>query len=45
MLRGLVGGYAGALAAHVRAGVFRNIGFPGAYAALAVGSLVLAVVR
>jgi hypothetical protein len=33
------------VAAHVRARVLRNIAFPGAYLALAVASLVLAVMR
>jgi hypothetical protein len=40
---GLVLFFIGALAAHVRAGVFHNIAFPGAYFALAVASAVLAV--
>ena len=38
---GLVLFFAGALAAHIRSRVFHNIAFPGAYAALAVASLVL----
>ncbi|MBB5913052.1 hypothetical protein BJY24_001919 [Nocardia transvalensis] len=38
---GLVLFFAGALAAHVRARVFYNIAFPGAYFALAAGALVL----
>jgi hypothetical protein len=42
---GLVAFYTGAVAAHVRARVLRNIAFPGAYLALAVASLVLAVMR
>ncbi|MEU2672776.1 DoxX family protein [Streptomyces sp. NPDC007164] len=42
---GLVLFYVGAMAAHVRARVFRNIAFPGAYLALAVASLALAVGR
>ncbi|MFE3456987.1 DoxX family protein [Nocardiopsis aegyptia] len=40
---GLVAFYLGAVAAHVRAGVLSNIAFPGAYLALAVASLVLAL--
>ncbi|MFI6599527.1 DoxX family protein [Nonomuraea sp. NPDC050536] len=39
---GLVLFFAGALAVHVRARVFRPIGFPAAFFALAVASLVLA---
>ncbi|MEU7581476.1 DoxX family protein [Streptomyces sp. NPDC041068] len=39
---GLVLFYVGAVAAHVRARVFYNIAFPGAFLALAVASLVLA---
>lgn len=35
--------FVGAVAAHVRAGVYHNIAFPGAYLALAVASLGLAV--
>jgi hypothetical protein len=35
--------FIGALAAHVRARVFHNIAFPGAYFALAIASAVLAV--
>ncbi|MGI5339366.1 DoxX family protein [Streptomyces sp. CA-181903] len=42
---GLVLFYAGALIAHFRARVFHNIAFPGAYFALAAGSLALAVVE
>lgn len=42
---GLVLFYVGALAAHVRARVYYNIAFPGAYGGLAVASLVLAVAR
>ncbi|MGC5015442.1 DoxX family protein [Streptosporangium sp. DT93] len=37
--------FAGAVAFHVRARVFHNIAFPGAYLVLAVASLVLAVTR
>ncbi|MFI1183164.1 DoxX family protein [Streptomyces sp. NPDC020799] len=37
--------FAGAVAAHIRARVYRNIGFPGAYLGLAAASLVLAVAR
>jgi hypothetical protein len=40
---GLILFFIGALAAHVRARVFRNIAFPGAYLALAVASAALAV--
>ncbi|MFI9010195.1 DoxX family protein [Actinosynnema sp. NPDC053489] len=36
---GLVAFFAGAVAAHVRAGVWRTIAFPGAFLALAVASL------
>ncbi|NKZ03456.1 DoxX family protein [Actinomadura latina] len=39
---GLVGFFVIAVAAHVRARVFYNIAFPGAYLALAVASLILA---
>lgn len=39
---GLVLFFAGALAAHIRARVFCNIAFPGAYFSAAVASLVLA---
>ncbi|MFE6283655.1 DoxX family protein [Streptomyces sp. NPDC057877] len=39
---GLVLFYVGAVAAHVRTGVYHNIAFPGGYLALAAGSLVLA---
>lgn len=35
--------FVGAVAAHVRAGVYHNIAFPGAYLAMAVASLGLAV--
>ncbi|MGK5557072.1 DoxX family protein [Actinomadura kijaniata] len=42
---GLVLFFLGAVAAHVRARVFHNIAFPGAFLALAVGSLALAVLR
>lgn len=41
---GLVAFFVGAVAAHVRARLFRTIVFPGAYLALAVASLVLALV-
>jgi hypothetical protein len=40
---GLVLFFIGALAAHVRARVFHNIAFPGAYFALAIASVGLAV--
>ena len=40
---GLVLFFAGALAAHLRASVFHNIAFPGAYFALATASAALAV--
>jgi hypothetical protein len=40
---GLVLFFIGALAAHVRAGVYYNIAFPGTYFALAADSLVLAL--
>ncbi|MPZ85583.1 MAG: DoxX family protein [Actinophytocola sp.] len=40
---GLVLFFVGALAAHVRARVFHNIAFPGAYVALAIASAALAV--
>jgi DoxX-like family len=40
---GLVAFFVGAVAAHVRARVFHNIAFPGAYLALALASLALAV--
>jgi DoxX-like family len=40
---GLVLFFAGALTAHVRARVFRNIAVPGAYSALAAASLALAI--
>ncbi|MDA2812209.1 DoxX family protein [Nocardiopsis sp. RSe5-2] len=42
---GLVLFFIGAVAAHVRARVFSNIAFPGAYLALAAGSLVLTLLR
>ncbi|MEU5185647.1 DoxX family protein [Streptomyces klenkii] len=42
---GLVLFYVGAVTAHVRARVYRNMAFPGAYLALAVASLVLAAAR
>ncbi|MFI9428069.1 DoxX family protein [Streptomyces achromogenes] len=42
---GLVLFFIGAVAAHIRARVYDNIAFPGAYLALAAASLVLAVVR
>lgn len=37
--------FAGAIAAHVRAGVYHNIAFPLGYFALATGSLVVALVE
>ncbi|NES14903.1 DoxX family protein [Micromonospora sp. PPF5-17] len=40
---GLVLFFAGALAVHVRAHVFHNFAFPGAYFALAIASAVLAI--
>ena len=40
---GLVAFYVGAVAAHVRARVFYNIAFPGAYLALAAASLALSI--
>lgn len=40
---GLVVFFAGALATHVRARVFHNIAFPGAFFALAIATAVLAV--
>ncbi|WP_327355272.1 DoxX family protein [Streptomyces sp. NBC_01304] len=40
---GLVAFFVGALITHVRARVFYNIAFPGAYLALAIASLVLAL--
>ena len=40
---GLVAFYVGAVAAHVRARVFHNIAFPGAYLALAAASLALSI--
>ncbi|MFF9670353.1 DoxX family protein [Streptomyces eurythermus] len=42
---GLVLFFVGAVAAHIRARVYYNIAFPGAYLALAAACLVLAVVR
>ncbi|MEV6674477.1 DoxX family protein [Streptomyces sp. NPDC051162] len=42
---GLVLFFIGAVVAHVRARVHRNIAFPGGYLALAVASLLLAVAR
>ncbi len=42
---GLVAFYVGAVAAHVRARVFYNIAFPGAYLALAAASLALSIVN
>lgn len=42
---GLVLFFVGAVAAHVRARVFHSIAFPGSYLALAVASLVLAIVH
>ncbi|RII22249.1 hypothetical protein DSC45_00800 [Streptomyces sp. YIM 130001] len=42
---GLVLFFVGAMAAHVRARVFHNIAFPGAYLALTVSALVLAAAR
>ncbi|MEV1331667.1 DoxX family protein [Micromonospora costi] len=40
---GLVVFFAGALATHVRAGVYHNIAYPGAFFALAIASTALAV--
>ncbi len=40
---GLTAFFIGALTAHVRAGVFYNIAFPGVYLALAATSLVLSI--
>ena len=40
---GLVVFFAGALVTHIRAGVFHNIAFPGAFLALATAATVLAV--
>ncbi|ADD44660.1 DoxX family protein [Stackebrandtia nassauensis] len=37
--------FVGAVAVHVRARVFRSIAFPGGFLALAVGSLVLGLLR
>lgn len=42
---GLVGFFVVAVGAHVRAGVFYNIAFPGAFLGLAIASLVLIVVE
>jgi hypothetical protein len=42
---GLVLFFIGAIVAHVRAGVWYNIAFPGGFLALAVASLALAVAR
>ncbi|WP_116215214.1 DoxX family protein [Streptomyces olivoreticuli] len=42
---GLVLFFCGAVAAHVRTRVYRNIAFPGGYLGLATASLVLAVAR
>ncbi|MFI1221480.1 MULTISPECIES: DoxX family protein [unclassified Streptomyces] len=42
---GLTAFYVGAVAAHIRARVFHNIAFPGAYLGLAAASLVLALAR
>ncbi|MER5544235.1 DoxX family protein [Streptomyces sp. NPDC002589] len=42
---GLVLFYLGAMAAHVRARVFRTMAFPGLYLALAAGALALAAAR
>jgi len=42
---GLVAFFVGAMAAHVRARVFHNIAFPGAYLALAVATLTLTIVN
>ncbi|MDK0518244.1 DoxX family protein [Streptomyces sp. ML-6] len=42
---GLVLFFVGAMAAHVRARVFRNIAFPGAYLAMAIASLGLAITQ
>lgn len=42
---GLVAFYLGAVITHVRARVFYNIAFPGAFLALAAASLTLAVTR
>ncbi|MEU1668423.1 DoxX family protein [Streptomyces sparsogenes] len=42
---GLVLFFIGAIAAHIRARVYHNIAFPGAYLGLATVSLVLAAVR
>ncbi|MFD1150287.1 DoxX family protein [Saccharothrix hoggarensis] len=42
---GLVAFYVGAIAAHARARVWHNIAFPGAFLALAVASLALALAR
>lgn len=42
---GLVMFFLGALAAHIRARVYRNIAFPGGYLVLAAASLVFAIAR
>jgi hypothetical protein len=42
---GLVLFFVGAVAAHLRARVYYNIGFPGGFLVLAIASLVLAVAR
>ncbi|SEG90012.1 DoxX-like family protein [Thermomonospora echinospora] len=42
---GLVLFFLGAVIAHIRARVFHNIAFPGAYLALAIGSFTLAVTQ
>ncbi|MFF9347730.1 DoxX family protein [Streptomyces sp. NPDC014734] len=42
---GLVLFFVGAVAAHIRARVYHNIAFPGAFFGLAVASLVLALAR
>jgi hypothetical protein len=42
---GLVLFFIGAVAAHIRARVYRNIAFPGGYLALAAATLALAVAR
>ncbi|GAB2983620.1 DoxX family protein [Saccharothrix stipae] len=42
---GLVAFFVGAIVAHARAGAWRTVTFPGAFLALAVGSLVLDLAR
>lgn len=42
---GLVAFYIGAVVVHVHAAAYRTIGFPGAFLALAIGSLALAIVH